>query len=189
MKEKVKSIDTNIESAFLKSETIWNELIFEKSIDQINIGIKPSIKIKIEVDIFPPTGFKTEHKLLLNPYSFYVNCFVIEDLFAGKLHALLFRKWGNRVKGRDWYDIEWYIRNGFSVNIKHFCNRAIESNDWIKPSIKRDELILLLFKKVDSVDFNKIKEDIIRFIADDSVLKIWSPEYFKLLFQKLTIQE
>jgi predicted nucleotidyltransferase component of viral defense system len=189
VKEKIKSNDSNIESAFLKSDTIWKELIFEHSIDQINIGIKPSIKIKIEIDIFPPLGFKTEQKLLINPYSFYVNCIVIEDLFAGKLHALLFRKWGNRVKGRDWYDVEWYIRNGFSVNIKHFYNRAFESRDWNKPTINKDELMLLLLNKVTSVNFNQIKDDIKRFIPDESVLEIWSPDYFKLLFQKIRIQE
>ncbi|MHA6727321.1 hypothetical protein ACX3PU_04575 [Chryseobacterium sp. A301] len=30
-----------------------------------------------------------------------MKCFVLEDLFAGKIHALLFRKWGNNIKGRD----------------------------------------------------------------------------------------
>ena len=34
----------------------------------------------------------------------------MSDLFAGKLHALLYRSWKNRIKGRDWYDFEWYIR-------------------------------------------------------------------------------
>jgi hypothetical protein len=38
-------------------------------------------------------------------------CFILPGLFAGKMHALMFRKWRNRVKGRDWYDFEWYISN------------------------------------------------------------------------------
>src|SRR5690606_41878779 len=66
-----------------------------------------NILIKIEVDRAPPPGFRTEERLLLNPFSFYVKCFTISDLFAGKMHALLFRKWGVNVKGRDWYDMEW----------------------------------------------------------------------------------
>lgn len=49
-----------------------------------------SIKIKIEVEKQPLLGFETEEKLLLQPYSFYVKCFQIQDLFAGKIHALLF---------------------------------------------------------------------------------------------------
>ena len=188
IKEKIKTKETNIDSAFLKSDTIWNELILENTIPQINIGNKPSIKIKIEVDTNPPLGFDTEQKLLTNPYSFYVNCFTISDLFAGKLHALLFRKWGNRVKGRDWFDFEWYIKNGYELNSNHFCIRAMESNDWNKPEISKQELILLLENKVNTLDFNKVKDDIIRFIPDSSVLEIWSASYFKDLIQKIKIK-
>ena len=188
IKEKIKTNESNIDSAFLKSDTIWKELIFENTIPQINIGIKPSIKIKVEVDTHPPLGFNTEQKLLINPYSFYVNCLTISDLFAGKLHALLFRKWGNRVKGRDWYDFEWYIKNGYTLNTNHFSIRAMESKDWDKPNITKQELILLLENKVNTVDFNKIKEDIIRFIPDSSVLEIWSAQYFKELFHKIKIK-
>ncbi|WOC53098.1 hypothetical protein BPO_p0015 (plasmid) [Bergeyella porcorum] len=57
---------------------------------------------------------------MLKPYSFYVKCFKKEDLFAGKMHALLFRKWKNNVKGRDWYDLEWYIQKGISLNLTIF---------------------------------------------------------------------
>ena len=42
----------------------------------------------------------SEEKLLLRPFSFYTKCFTAPDLFAGKMHALLFRKWKGRIKGR-----------------------------------------------------------------------------------------
>ena len=87
------------------------------TIPQIKFSSKPSIKIKIEVDTDPPLNFETENLLLSKPFSFYVNCFTLPNLFAGKMHALLFRKWKNRVKGRDWYDMEWYIRNGVELNL------------------------------------------------------------------------
>ena len=38
------------------------------------------------MDTHPPLGFNTEQKLLINPYSFYVNCFKLQDLFADKVH-------------------------------------------------------------------------------------------------------
>jgi len=94
--EKAKTIATNIESAFLKSETIWKELVLEGVLPQQGIGQVANIKIKIEVDKHPPLGFDTEDKLLTQPFSFYVKCFTLPDLFAGKMHALLFRKWKNR---------------------------------------------------------------------------------------------
>jgi hypothetical protein len=112
LNQKMKSTISSIDSAFLKSDTLWSELIFEDTIPQIKLSIKPSIKIKLEIDTNPPLRFSTENKLLTKPFSFYVNCFTLPDLFAGKMHALLFRKWKTRVKGRDWYDLEWYIKKG-----------------------------------------------------------------------------
>jgi len=64
LKLKTKLNISNIDSAFLKSETLWSELIFESTIHQIKFPSKPSIKIKIEVDIVPPLNFETENLLL-----------------------------------------------------------------------------------------------------------------------------
>jgi hypothetical protein len=101
------------------------------------------------------------------------------------MHALLFRKWKDRVKGRDWYDLAWYIKNGVQLNLEHFCNRAIESGDWQDSTISRAQLIFLLENKINSVDINKVKDDVIRFIPDQSELDIWSKEYFQALVRKL----
>ncbi|WP_332030091.1 nucleotidyl transferase AbiEii/AbiGii toxin family protein, partial [Kaistella sp.] len=85
IKTKVKSVQSNVESAFLKSETLWSELVLETVLPQFALKETIGLKIKIEVDTKPPLGFETEEKLLLKPFSFYVKCFVIEDLFAGKM--------------------------------------------------------------------------------------------------------
>ncbi|MEP6795505.1 MAG: nucleotidyl transferase AbiEii/AbiGii toxin family protein, partial [Saprospiraceae bacterium] len=72
IKEKINTNPTNIDSAFLKSETVWKELELEDVIPQAGLSMHPGIKIKIEVDTLPPLGFETEAKLLLKPFSFYV---------------------------------------------------------------------------------------------------------------------
>ncbi len=185
IKEKMKTNSSTIDSAFLKSATVWNELELEGIIPQEGIGLRPSIKIKLEVDTAPPLGFETEEKLLVKPFSFYVKCFKQPDLFAGKMHALLFRKWKTRVKGRDWYDLEWYIQNGVPIHLDHFLARAIESGDWLKKSISNDEFKLLIHDKIDSVSFDYIKSDIIRFIPDNKKLEIWSANYFMDLIEKI----
>ena len=178
--EKDKIIETAIDSAFLKSDTIWKEIQLEEAYPQLHIGSLPSIKIKLEVDTLPPLGFETENKLLIKPFSFYVNCFTIPCLFAGKMHALLYRKWKNRVKGRDWFDFEWYVKKGVPMNLSHFEKRAGDSGDLVKPAISREDVVELLNKKIDSLDFKRVKEDIIRFIPPDSnALEIWSSQYFK----------
>jgi predicted nucleotidyltransferase component of viral defense system len=188
IREKDKRIKTQVESAFLKSETIWQELVLEDLVKQHGISSNKTIKIKIEIDRIPPLGFATEEKLLIRPYSFYVKCFTMPSLFAGKLHALLFRKWKSRVKGRDWYDMEWYIRKGVPLNMHHFLQRAKETKDWNEDQISQEQILQLLITKIESVVFDSVKEDVVRFIADDQKLAIWSPNYFKDLIQKMKFE-
>jgi predicted nucleotidyltransferase component of viral defense system len=185
VKEKNKTNKNNIDSAFLKSETTWKELILEDIISQAGLDMKPNIKIKLEVDTQPPLGFETEEKLLLRPFSFYVKTFSLPDLFAGKMHALLFRKWGERVKGRDWYDMEWYIQKGVPLNLTHFVIRAKDSGDLKKSSLTKNEFLDLLTRKIKSVSFPRVREDIVRFIRDDRALDIWSLQYFLDLSTKI----
>ena len=187
VREKAKSIQSNVESAFLKSETIWKELVLDGVLPQQGLGQVANIKIKLEVDKRPPLGFDTEEKLITRPFSFYVKCFTLPDLFAGKMHALLFRKWQNNVKGRDWYDMEWYIKKGIPLNLSHFLQRAIASDNWKKNTITEAEFRDLLNDKIDSVNMDRVKEDISRFIPDQGRLKIWSPQYFHDLAEKLKI--
>jgi predicted nucleotidyltransferase component of viral defense system len=185
--QKKKSAITSINSAFLKPDTLWSELELEKLVPQSGLSRPPAIKIKIEVDKEPPPGFQTEELLLLKPFSFYVKCFTLPDLFAGKMHALLFRKWKQRVKGRDWYDMEWYIRKGVGLNLDHFHQRAINSNDLENKKLTEKKFRKLLDERIDAVSINAIKEDIIRFIPHPEQLDIWSREYFHDLVKKIKI--
>jgi predicted nucleotidyltransferase component of viral defense system len=188
IKEREKRQQSSIESAFLKTETIWKELILEDVVKQTGVKSNKPIKIKIEVDRNPPLGFKTEEKLLIRPFSFYVRCFTRPCLFAGKLHALLYRKWNNRVKGRDWYDLEWYIKKGVPLDVGHFLCRAKDTGDWESEDISTEQILALLNNKIESTSFTNIKEDVVRFIKDDNVLSIWSAPYFKDLIEKMKFE-
>ncbi len=162
-----------VESAFLKDTTDVYNLSFQT---------ERSIKIKIEVDTNPPVGFETEQKLLMQPYSFMTRCFTLPDLFAGKMHALIFRQWGQRVKGRDWYDFEWYIRNGVPLNFNHFKERAREFNGL---DISKQDFIAMLKDRLKSADITLVKKDVLPFLQFPDETNIWSNEYFCLLADKL----
>ena len=84
IKIKNKSVESDIESAFLKSETLWSELSLDAVVPQLGIRQNLGIKIKIEIDTHPPLGFETEEKLLLQPYSFYVKVFTLGRIVTGK---------------------------------------------------------------------------------------------------------
>lgn len=164
--KKEKKTFGRVESAFLKDNTATYDLKFQT---------EKSIKIKIEVDIDPPMKFATEQRLLLLPYSFMTRCFVLPDLYAGKMHALVFRNWKQRVKGRDWYDFEWYVRNGVKLNFNHLQER-IRQFDGIEMS--KEEFMNKLKERLASTDIAVVKRDVLPFIKDSEELLIWSNDYF-----------
>lgn len=162
-------ITSLVESAFLKDTTEIYDIRFQTT---------PNIKIKIEVDTQPPLGFSTEPKLLLLPFSFMVQCFILPDLFAGKMHALLFRTWRNRVKGRDWYDFEWYVRHQIPLGFEHFIKRAHQTHGYDHTNLSAMEFKELLRKKIREIDLKLVKKDVQPFIKDPSEIAIWSTDYF-----------
>jgi hypothetical protein len=104
------------------------------------------------------------------------------------MHALLFRKWKDRVKGRDWYDLEWYVKKGVSVNLAHLAERARESGDWTEPTLTKEQLKGMLADRIDSLVMARAKEDVIRFIPNPQELDIWSSEYFRQLVGFLKVE-
>ena len=155
-----------VESAFLKDNTDVYDVTFQT---------EKSIKIKIEVDTNPPLNFATEQKLLLQPHSFMTRCFTLPDLFAGKMHALVYRAWKNRVKGRDWYDFEWYVRNGVALDFAHLAERCKQFNgEDITPESFKEKLI----ERLSTADIKQVKEDVLPFVRNPKELDIWSNDYF-----------
>lgn len=172
LSEKKKTANTDIVSAFLKN----NATVYDLKV----VGQK-TIKIKFEVDTDPPLRFSTDEKLLIQPYSFYVKCFALPDLFAGKMHALMYRRWQNRVKGRDWFDFEWYVREGVPLNLEHFAERARQSGDLQAEVLSKADFRGLLQERIQSLNIESARDDVGRFLRDPSTLKIWSRDYFAQL--------
>lgn len=155
-----------VESAFLKDNTDIYDVTFQTN---------KSIKIKIEVDTQPPLKFTTEQKLLLLPHSFMTRCFTLPDLFAGKMHALVYRAWKNRVKGRDWYDFEWYVRNNIPLDFAHLEERVFQFNNEV---IERSSFMAKLKERLASANINQVKNDVLPFVRNPKELDIWSNDYF-----------
>ena len=155
-----------VESAFLKDNTDVYDITFQT---------EKSVKIKIEVDTMPPLNFNTEQKLLLLPESFMVRCFTLPDLFAGKMHALVYRAWKNRLKGRDWYDFEWNIRHNIPLDFTHLNERILQLN---REHISKELFLDKLKKRLSTADINQVKADVLPFVRNPKELDIWSNDYF-----------
>ena len=166
IKKKDKKVFGKVESAFLKDNTDVYDVSFQTD---------KSIKIKIEVDTQPPLNFRTEQKLLLQPHSFMTRCFALPDLFAGKMHALVYRGWKNRVKGRDWYDFEWYVRHNVTLDFAHLAERVRQFNN---EEIGQAEFMAQLKNRLASANINQVKSDVLPFVRNPKELDIWSNDYF-----------
>ena len=170
IKKKDKKSFGKVESAFLKDNT---------DVYDVSFHTDKSIKIKIEVDTQPPLNFRTEQKLLLQPHSFMTRCFALPDMFAGKIagkmHALVYRVWKNRVKGRDWYDFEWYVRHNVPLDFTHLAERCKQfNNEDITPELFKEKLV----ERLSTADIKQVKEDVLPFIRNPKELDIWSNDYF-----------
>jgi len=192
LSKKTKSASSKIESAFLKNNTSIHTLNLEVGdlsniLNGVHSGKK--LKIKFEVDTNPPLKFQTSPHTLLLPTTFNIVSMTLPNLYAGKMHALLFRNWKTRVKGRDWYDFEWYVKRGVELNLEHLEERMVDSGNFNEDvKLTQDILKDLLIEKIKVLDIEKAAKDDVRvFIKDPSVLEFWSKEYFILLVDKISI--
>ena len=189
LRKKSKTNQSAIESAFLKNDTSIHTLDIEAEelsdmLDGIHHGKR--LKIKFEIDTNPPLGFQTAPYTLLLPTTFNVIAMTLPNLYAGKLHALMFRSWKNRVKGRDWYDFEWYVKRGVKVNLEHLKERMVESGDFDRGDALTGDIVKeLLESKTENLDIDQAKNEVQVFIKEKSRLDFWSRDYFKILVERI----
>lgn len=181
VERKDKSFESNIESAFIKAGTLKNLITIEAPSQLLKkLSNSKTLKVKIEVDIEPPSGFETEAKYLLNPIPFSVNTYKIPYLFAGKMHAILCREWKTRVKGRDWYDFVWLVGKNTRLNLKHLENRMHQTGHLLQNDIlSKEKFLELLDHRIENVDFEKAKNDVAPFLKDQGAVLVWSKNFFR----------
>ena len=186
---KPKKIASPVQSAFLKANTL-HHLLTIKSDERADWPIPRDqvLKIKIEVDTDPPSGFATENKFVLQPVPFSIRTFVLPDLFAGKMHAVLCRKWKNRVKGRDWYDLVWYAANHPKLQVNHLEQRMIQSGDLKKDEkIDREKFFALAMDAVENLDVDQARKEVEPFVKNPDALKVWSKEFFRDVASRIVL--
>ncbi len=173
--EKEKKTQTAVKSAFLKTQTV-QELLKIGVHSNLLKGVHSDtlIRIKIEIDTDPTPGFSYEQKFLSQPIAVSIKCVNEECLFAGKMHAALFRAWKGRVKGRDWYDVVWFIRRKIPLNLTLFSklNGQVQELD-------REAFLKIAKERINQLDVSSAIEDVIHFIRDqEAITRNWSKEFF-----------
>ena len=191
IKMEIKEVEKNgtghVQTAFIKGNTRQLYLLFYTDDKIINRLHRDSlIRIKFEIDILPPPYAKFEHKIRELPAPYQVQIYDIGSLFAGKLHAVLARKWRNRTKGRDLYDFSFYVNKGIKFNLKHLESRLKQSETIDKnKNLTLKDVREMLNRRFDSFDYEAAKDDAENFVSNNDVLKIWNANSFKELTKKL----
>ncbi len=184
-----KAVESAVQSAFLKMKTRNELLVIEEGEEMVRqIPAGQVLKVKLEVDTDPPPDFATETRYLLHPIPFAVRTYALPDLFAGKMHALLFRRWMNRVKGRDWYDFVWFAANHPRLHLAHLEQRMRQTGHWrsrqpLTPRAFTD----LLNEAIDGLDVEQARRDIAPFIKDRRMLSLWSRDFFRDVAGRISI--
>lgn len=178
-----------VQSAFLKANTIEQLLVVEADETLVKtLHREQVIKIKIEVDTDPPAGFDTETRFLLHPIPFAVRSYVLPDLFAGKMHAILCRRWKNRSKGRDWYDLVWYAANHPHLHLYHLEQRMRQSGDWAQGDALTEERFKeLIHTTIDQLSIEQIRKEVEAFVKHPESLGIWSQAFFRDVVGRVVI--
>ncbi len=176
---------SDIQSAFLKANTMVHLLKINSKFKTHKNAI---LKIKLEVDTNPPPDFVINVEQHFRPIPFSIKTFNIESLFAGKVHACLCRSERVNIKGRDWYDFLWYISRDTRLNLTHLKMRMVQTKDAsINDSFTIGTVRELFNKKINSLDIDRAKRDVMPFVKNPSDLDAWSKDLFLKAAERIRI--
>lgn len=135
--------------------------------------------IKIEVDRNPPAGARCVTSALTVPRLIAVRHHDMPSLMAGKLNAVLSRPY---AKGRDWYDLLWYLAgktepnlvllaNGLIQNPSRFC---VEAGHWREGVLQR----------LAALDWLVVVQDVRPFLEDPAELEAFAPDTVRAMLER-----
>ena len=161
------NMDKIVHSAFLK----FPQMLYEFGLS----GLKDEkISIKLEIDTNPPKGGIETSTLYSSTFMFYMVHYDLPSLFAGKLHALLTRKY---TKGRDWYDFLWYVSKfkGLEPNFV-MLNNALTQTQKGHILITKENWKGELEKVIEKLDLEKVKKDVAKFLENHNDINLLNKE-------------
>ena len=175
-------MDQNIRKALLKDNSVGQQLnlaFYQGHSDR-------KLKIKLEIDVNPPQGSGYEYSYLDFPLDFEVCHQDLGSNFALKIHALLCRPY---VKGRDWYDFNWYVKQKISPNLPHLQNALAQYGPWQgeELTVDIDWVENALLDKIREIDWADATQDVERFLSavEKPSLRLWSERFFTSKVQEL----
>lgn len=154
--------ETNIvHKSMVKFPGLLAQLGFKQPKDQ-------KLSIRLEIDTNPPKGWQNAVTPVTESFVFAVTHFDLSSMYATKLHACFFRKY---IKGRDFYDLVWYLGKKTVPNFT-LLNNAIRQTQKKDFNLGPDNLKAFMRDHLEKVDFAVARKDVERFLEDKNELKM-----------------
>jgi predicted nucleotidyltransferase component of viral defense system len=188
--EKTKKNESTIDSAFIKANTLIHLLKIDSNLKTHKNAV---MKIKLEIDQEPAIGFTSDLKYHLHPIPFTIKTMTLPSLFAGKMHALLCRTVRTNIKGRDWYDLIWFVKNNIPCELYYLKNKMVQTGHFdLSEVLDKEKIVELLSEKIKAIDFSLAKKDVEPFLKNSrqkDELNLWSDAFFNdYLIQEIGVQ-
>ncbi len=130
------------------------------------IGLSPlrdeTLSVKIEVDTRPPAGAVLATTVTRRHVMLRLQHHDRASLLAGKLHAILSRPY---VKGRDWYDLLWYLSDpAWPPPNLVMLNNAVEQTGWQGPRLTLTNWRTAVRRRARDLDWGRVADDVKPFL-------------------------
>ena len=149
-----------------RASTVVHRVDFSFPSLLFELGLSPHagevLRIRMEVDTNPPVGAVTTTSRIRKHVSVRVSHHDRPSLLAGKLLAILNRPW---PKGRDYYDLLWYLERGpqSEPNLA-MLNAGMAQQDASAEELTRDNWRHQVADRVLRVSWDRVIEDITRLV-------------------------
>lgn len=156
-----------VHSAFVKFQGLLYEAKLSPMKSQKN-------SIKIEVDTKPPAGAIIVTQVVNKFFPIAFTTYDLPSLLAGKIHALLSRKY---TKGRDYFDIAWYLLRfkELSPNFSLLHN-ALAQTGYTKEFPTQDNWREYLSDVVQKADWQVVYKDASVFLEETQSMDVFTKE-------------
>ena len=135
-----------------------------------------NLSIKLEIDSSPPAGAETVRTVINRHLMFAVRHHSLPSLMAGKVHALMTRKYS---KGRDWYDLLWYMsrRPPTEPNLILLQNALDQTQG--KETYRAENWREMLREKVQVMNFSQLLQDVEPFLEHPQDARLLTADHFQ----------
>jgi hypothetical protein len=142
------------------------------------LGLSPHktgiLAIKLEIDTNPPAQAGLDTTQVKHHVPVHLQHHDRASLFAGKLHAILQREY---VKGRDWYDLYWYLRQSeWPAPNLAMLNSALAQSGWDKGEVMANNWRVHVRERLEALDWGQVVADVQRFLMRQEELTAFKKE-------------